>query len=184
MASISGKGKSVSWMGQHQAVLKIVNAFIAQDDELEHHAHWDDLPEHVVCACAFYERLAYFLLHVYVIPGGVRNQGEPLSGDTPKNYLGIAINQAADKFKAVGSSDDSKRFFNCQDQNSTAPEAQWLRKLRANLRREVMERADSTGAPIDKSEGVHSPPAPPAPRCLFVLRSDCSTPVACSASLP
>ena len=80
---------------------------------------WDKLPEDIVCAIPFYERLAHFLLNVYTIPTGVGNMGESLSGDTPKNYLGIAINQAADKWKAVGQ-DATKRFFSCQDEKSTS----------------------------------------------------------------
>ena len=56
---------------------------------------WDKLPEDIVCAIPFYERLAHFLLNVYTIPTGVGNMGESLSGDTPKNYLGIAINRSS-----------------------------------------------------------------------------------------
>ena len=166
MASIPGRGISASWKGQHQAVYKIVSAFIAQDDEVKQHDCWDDLPEDVACAPNFYERLAHFLLHTYVIPEGVRNHGEPLSGDTPKNYLNIALNQAADKFKAVGS-DATKRFFSCQDQNSTSAEAVWLRKLRSNMRRDVMARADRDGVEMDKSEGRL--PRPPASRLRVAL---------------
>ena len=119
MASITGKGRSASWRGQHASVLKIINAFIEQDEAVRDFGEWDKLPEDIVCAIPFYERLAHFLLNVYTIPTGVGNMGESLSGDTPKNYLGIAINQAADKWKAVGQ-DATKRFFSCQDEKSTS----------------------------------------------------------------
>ena len=45
----------------------------------------------VLCSAPVYERFAHFLLFVYRSPAGVKNAGKPLDGDTPKNYLSIAI---------------------------------------------------------------------------------------------
>jgi hypothetical protein len=116
MAALCATGNSSSWNAAKTNVLRILNLFIAQDDELD--GDWDSLPEDVLCAKQFYERLAYFLLHEYKIPGGAKNAGLPLDGDTPMTYLNVAVNQAANKFRAAGT-DATKGFFNCLDQKST-----------------------------------------------------------------
>lgn len=151
MAALCATGNSSSWNAAKTNVLRILNLFIAQDDELD--GDWDSLPEDVLCAKQFYERLAYFLLHEYKIPGGSKNAGLPLDGDTPMTYLNVAVNQAANKFRAAGT-DATKGFFNCLDQKSTSQEAIWLRGLRANMKRAIFERAALAGAEMDKSEGA------------------------------
>jgi hypothetical protein len=151
MAALCATGNSSSWNAAKTNVLRILNLFIAQDDELD--GDWDSLPEDVLCAKQFYERLAYFLLHEYKIPGGAKNAGLPLDGDTPMTYLNVAVNQAANKFRAAGT-DATKGFFNCLDQKSTSQEAIWLRGLRANMKRAIFERAALAGAEMDKSEGA------------------------------
>ena len=150
MAALSAKGKSPSWAGQQGNVKNIFNEFAEQDPELD--TDWDNLDEATLCAQPVYERFAHFLLFVYLIPAGVKNAGNPLDGDTPKNYLNIIINLAASKFKATGT-DTSKRFFDCLDQDSKADVAIWLRGLRSNMQREIFDRAKSTGAEMDRSEG-------------------------------
>jgi len=161
MASLSAKGSSTSWTGQQINVIRIFNIMVDNADDLD--TEWADLPEEVLCSQAIYARFAYFLLHTFKVEGGV-NKGKPLDGGTPANYLAIAINAAAAKFKAVGS-DATKRFFNCLDTNSTLEELRWLRGLKANMKREIMERMRDAGDPVGRSEGAHSlPPRPNAVR--------------------
>ena len=156
MAALSAKGKSPSWAGQQGNVKNIFNEFAEQDPELD--TDWDNLDEATLCAQPVYERFAHFLLFVYLIPAGAKNAGLPLEGDIPKNYLNIVINLAASKFKATGT-DTTKRFFDCLDSKSTSDVAVWLRGLRANMKREIFERANETGAQMDRSEGELSQPA-------------------------
>jgi len=150
MASLSAKGASKRWCSAQENVKSIFNAFAVHDDQLD--ADWDGLPETVLCDRRVYQRFAHYLLHTHRIANG-ENMGERLSGGTPANYLSIAINLAADKFKAVGS-DATKRFFNCLDTSSTSDEIKWLRGLKANMKREIMERARDAGDQFDTSEGA------------------------------
>ena len=161
MPVLAAGGQSASWSAANKNVLNIVNQFISQDDQglvcaddLHQGNHWELQSEGALCARPFYERLAYFLLYTYKSPVGTKNAGKELDGeDTAKNYLGIALNQAANKFRANGTP-DSKQFFTCLDQKSSSLDAIWLRGLRANMKREVFDRASRTGAEMDKSEGA------------------------------
>ena len=81
---------------------------------------WDELPETIVCARPFYERLSSYLVHKYVIPSGkMKNAGFPLAELSARNYLGTAINRAGNKFHAGGSV-ATKDFCFCLDTKSSS----------------------------------------------------------------
>mmetsp|Transcript_11867 Transcript_11867/g.25044 ORF Transcript_11867/g.25044 Transcript_11867/m.25044 type:complete len:409 (-) Transcript_11867:690-1916(-) len=152
MASISSKGVSATWTSAQRNTLRILDMFIMQDMMLSCRAtSWGQLTESDLCEAGFYERFVYYLLHSYTIGEGVKNAGEYLDGGSPKNHLQIALNLAADKFKAVGEP-STKLFFTCLDTNSTSQQARWLRGIKQNIKREVFERAQASGAEMDKSE--------------------------------
>ena len=153
---IGAQGASVSWTGQKKNVVRIFNLFIEQDAELStrDEKKWEALPEEALCNRDIYERFAYYMLNVY--EPDPRKGDDHLDGSSTRNYLGIAIHLAADKFKAVGT-DATKRFFDCLDTNSTSESAKWLRGVKANIERAHCERFDAAGKKLDKSES-----APPA----------------------
>ena len=106
-------------------MIRILNLFSAQDEELDG-VEWAALTEATLCAEPVYERFAAYLLHTYKIEPGSKNAGKPLDGGSVGNYLGSAINLAADRFRAVGA-DSSKLFFVFLDTKSTSGDAKWLR---------------------------------------------------------
>ena len=138
-------------MQQKGNVARIFQAFLEQDEETT--GTWDEQDEQTLCTPAIYERLAHFLVHVYKIPKGVKNAGMHLACDSVRNYLGTAINRAANKFKAGGTT-ATKEFFFCLDTKSSSDSAQWLRKLKKKVQRITFERAKEAGEQQDKSEGA------------------------------
>jgi len=156
MAALSAKGGARATINSQDRIVKLMDMFCAQDPECVAPHEWKKQSESLVCSAPFFERFAYFLLHTYVKPEGTKDAGKPLEGDTPKVYLNLAINQAANKYKLTGS-DVSKRFFLCLDLTSKSPEAIWLRGLRTNLTRNIFDRAKQNGQEMDKSEGQPRP---------------------------
>ena len=160
MAALSSTGASKATIASQDRILKLLDQFCAQDPECVPPLEWSKQSESLVCSAPFYERFAHYLLHTYVKPQGTKGAGERLDGDTPKVYLNLAINQAANQYKLAGT-DDSKRFFLCLDLSSKSPEGIWLRGLRTNLTRNIFDRAKQNGQEMDKSEGApHLPRAP------------------------
>ena len=154
-ASLSADADSDSWLYQKSNVLRILNEFVAHDEPTRSDGikEWAQLGEAVLCRCAFYERLAHWLVHTYKIPKGVRNAGLPLACDSVRNYIGTAINHAATKFKAQGTI-ETREFFFCLDSKSSSEAAQWLHKLKKKIQRVTFERAKEAGEQQDKSEGT------------------------------
>ena len=93
MAAIKGDGESESWLRQKANVARIFTEFQEQDTHLS--VSWELLSASVRCDRPIYERFAHFLVHVYVIPKGVKNAGLSLGGQSVLNYLGSLINRAA-----------------------------------------------------------------------------------------
>ena len=154
--ALSSKGASVATANSKNNILNILNQFVEQDAECS--GKWSSQSEELLCSAPFYERFSYFLLYKYVKPAGVRGAGEPLDGDTPKVYLNLAVNLAADKFKGTGT-EATKNFFRCLDKGSQCAEALWLRGQRVNMTRHVFLRAKTTGKEMDMSEGNAIPRA-------------------------
>ena len=155
-ARIGAQGASYTWTSQKKNVVRIFGLFIEQDEELSTGAStsWEELSEETLCGPDVYERFGYYMLNVY--EPDQRKGEEHLDGSTVRNYLGIAVHLACDKFKAVGS-DTTKRFFDCLDTNSTSEHAKWLRGVKANIERAHCERQDAAGKKIDKSESARAP---------------------------
>ena len=151
--ALSSKGASAATASSKNNILNILNQFIEQDAECS--GQWSSQSEEDLCSAPFYERFSYFLLYKYVKPAGVRGAGEPLDGDTPKVYLNLAVNLAADKFKGTGT-EATKKFFQCLDKGSQCAEALWLRGQRVNITRQVFLRAKMTGKEMDMSEGTNA----------------------------
>ena len=151
MAAITAEADSDSWLQQKGNVARIFDQFLAQD-ELDGNT-FDALAEEILCARPIYERLGHFLVHVYKIPTGVKNAGYPLATDSVLNYMGTAINRAANKFKASGTT-ATKEFFFCLDIKSSSDSALWLRKLKKKISRVCFERAKTTGDQMDNSEST------------------------------
>ena len=61
-----------------QNVSRILDEFLAQDTE-GLATSWKLLSAPVLCDKPFYERVSNFLMHVYVIPQGVKHAGLPLA---------------------------------------------------------------------------------------------------------
>jgi hypothetical protein len=154
--ALSSKGASIATANSKNNILNILNQFVEQDAECS--GKWSSQSEELLCSAPFYERFSYFLLYKYVKPAGVRGAGEPLDGDTPKVYLNLAVNLAADKFKGTGT-EATKNFFRCLDKGSQCAEALWLRGQRVNMTRHVFLRAKTTGKEMDMSEGNAIPRA-------------------------
>ena len=75
MAEITGDGNSNSWLQQKANVARIFDVYQVQDPEL--HVGWHLLSASVLCARPIYQRFLHFLVHVYVIPQGVKHAGHP-----------------------------------------------------------------------------------------------------------
>eukprot|EP00966_Prymnesium_polylepis_P284662 6576835-Prymnesium_polylepis.1 len=78
--AISPEGDGPSWLQQQANVARIFKAFVAQDSELT--VDWDLLGAVILCDKPVYARFAGFLVHVYVIPAGVKNAGLPLAAQS------------------------------------------------------------------------------------------------------
>jgi hypothetical protein len=174
--TIGAGGTSASWTGQKKNVVRIFNLFIEQDEELstDRAKTWEALSEAALCSPDVYERFAYYMLNVY--EPDQRKGEEHLDGSSTRNYLSIAIHLACDKFKAVGS-DDSKRFFDCLDTNSTSEHSKWLRGVKANIERAHCERQDAAGKKLDKSESA-PPSGSNSPSAAFRLELSHKKPTA------
>ena len=153
--SMSADADSDSWLYQKSNVLRILNDFVAHDEPTRSDGItvWAQLGEAMLCRCAFYERLAHWLVHTYKIPKGVKNAGMPLACDSVRNYMGTAINHAATKFKAGGDI-QTREFFFCLDTKSSSEAALWLHKLKKKIQRVTFERAKEAGEQQDNSEGT------------------------------
>jgi hypothetical protein len=151
--ALSSKGQSASWSAQQKNVVRIFDLFAEQDDELStlDTSTWHALPEQTLSEQGIYDRMAFYMLHLYE-PDSKKGD-ERLDGSTVRNYLACLIHLAADKFKAVGT-DATKRFFDCLDTNSTSQHAKWLRGLKTNIEREHFARFNAGGKKLDKSESV------------------------------
>ena len=152
MEEITADGDSESWALQKSNVARISEQFHAQEEECNGHS-FDTLPEAIVCAQKYYERLATFLVRVYKIPVGKKNAGFPLATDTVLNYLGTAINRAINKWRGIGTL-ATKEFAFCLDIKSSAESAVWLRKLKKRITRICFERAKENGEQMDNSESA------------------------------
>ena len=99
MARLEAGGMPESTTSAHSGALHLFNLFRLQDELLEHRS-WDKLEEADLISKPMWERLAYFLLHVYLIPPGRVNAGQPLKG--PENNFRTLLNMASDRLKGVG----------------------------------------------------------------------------------
>jgi hypothetical protein len=156
MATITAEADSDSWIQQKSNVARIFDLFLAQDEVGGN--TFDALAEEVLCDRPIYERLGGFLVHVYKIPPGVKNAGFPLATDSVLNYMGTAINRAANNFKASGTT-ATKEFFFCLDIKSSSDSALWLRKFKKKLSRVCFERAKAAGEQMDNSESTRRLPS-------------------------
>ena len=129
---------------------------------------WEDLTERVVCCMSFYEKLAHFLIHSYVIESG-EHKGQALASDPAVNYLRIALNLAADLYRITGAQ-ASGDFLVCLSGGSS-PQAKWLQGLQDNMQKLAFERAKLSGAKWDNSAG--KPRATAAPLSRAAARCDC-----------
>lgn len=161
MAAIKGDGESESWLRQKANVARIFTEFQEQDTHLS--VSWELLSASVLCDRPIYERFAHFLVHVYVIPKGVKNAGLSLGGQSVLNYLGSLINRAATRFLPAGTP-DIKEFFFCLESKSGSASTKWLQKLKQKIIKLTFERAVKLGEQIDNSEGE-----PTRARCSPVL---------------
>jgi hypothetical protein len=183
MASkITGQGETAEWLGQKARVKGYFNTFAATDDSGFGGTLFDAVAEATLCSKDTWERFAYYLMHVHSY--GTDGKGNPLriDGSTASNYLGIAINLAADKYKANGGA-DAKQFFNCLDKTSSSPEALWLRRLKTNIERQHIKRAQSAGKPLDKSASKSSLFLECHPSCAQCVTAFCLLGSRCSADL-
>ena len=153
MAAITPDGESASWLQQKQNVARILDAFLAQDTE-GLASSWVLLSSSVLCARPVYERIAHFLVHVYVIPVGVKNTGLPLACQSVLNYLGSALNLAAKKFLVGGAQPWIQEFFFCLEPKSGSDSAKWLQKLKKKIVKITFERAVKLGEQLDNSESA------------------------------
>ena len=108
----------------------------------------------MLCARPVYERIAHFLVHVYVIPAGVKNAGLPLACQSVLNYLGSALNMAAKKFLVGGAQPWIQEFFFCLEPKSGSDSAKWLQKLKKKIVKITFERAVKLGEQLDNSESA------------------------------
>ena len=151
MAAIKAVGNSAEWNTQKSNMVRIVNIFIAQDEEaLAAGKDWSALGEQMLCSQLFYQRLAHYLLNVYVFHGPKAEPGgSHLEGRVASNYLRTIINMAAERFKANGQA-ETKLFFNCLD-TSSSDEAKWLKRVQTNMQRDWFEASRKAGKVLDKS---------------------------------
>ena len=94
MAALTPDGESTSWLQQKQNVARIFDEFLRQDS-FGLATDWGLLSASVLCDKPVYERFSHYLVHVYLIPAGVKNAGLPLACQSVLNYLGSALNRAA-----------------------------------------------------------------------------------------
>ena len=160
MASLSSKGSSDSWEKGKLNVARIVDKFV-KDDPLCAGRAWASLPEEMVCGEQFYERLAYFLVNVYIIESA-KNDGQPLACDTVLNYMTQSIQQASARFKA-GGTPATQLFLLCTDYRSASDPSKWWRGLKTKIQRLTFTRQRAAGAPVDNSESALPPPPCPTP---------------------
>ena len=146
MARLEAGGMPESTTSTHSGALHLFNLFRLQDELLEHRS-WDKLEEADLISKPMWERLAYFLLHVYLIPPGRVNAGQPLKG--PENNFRTLLNMANDRLKGVGG-DTVKQFFTCLDKCNTDA-AKWLRGLKNNMEKIGFDRDVKDGKKIDNS---------------------------------
>eukprot|EP00966_Prymnesium_polylepis_P261395 6037738-Prymnesium_polylepis.1 len=79
-AAITPEGEGASWLQQQANVGRIFTLFVAQDSVLT--VDWDLLGAAILCDRPVYERFSGFLVHVYLIPAGVKNAGLPLAAQS------------------------------------------------------------------------------------------------------
>lgn len=140
---------------------------------------WLKLNAEELCKFEVFDSVGTFIMDEYISTTG-RNNGFHLALGTILGYLGLLLNQASDRFKAVGS-DSIKMFFTCLDSKANTEAAIWLRKLRNKIVRRCFARAREVGEEMDLS-------APPLYRDdmndisrAFVLEG--SADVGCSLSI-
>ena len=150
MASVVAGGSSASWTQNRANVLAIVTKWLQTVNEKGDAAdpylgirRWEDLPSALWCCRLFAERFSHYLIHVYVIPKGCINPGQPLAEDNVINYLRRAIIAGKDKFQ-VGANVEAQRFLQCLDGGSGA-DAVWLASLQEQCRKIVFNRAKDEG---------------------------------------
>ena len=172
MPAITGDGESTSWLQQKQNVARILGEFLAQDTE-GLATDWALLSSSVLCDRPFYERALHFLVHVYLIPKGVKNAGLPLACQSVLNYIGSMLNAAGQRFLVGSAAPWIKEFFFCLEPRSGSASAKWLQKLKQKVVKITFERAVKLGEQLDNSasESGLARPHPLSPR--RALMSDC-----------
>ena len=181
-AAITPEGDGASWLQQQANVGRIFQLFVAQDSEPAIVGmHWDQLGAEILCDRPVYERFSGFLVHVYLIPAGVKNAGLPLAAQSVLNYLGSLLNKAAKRFCKAGVPPEIKEFFFCLDPKSGSDSAKWLRKVKEKIVKLCFERAVKLGEVMDNSESElkDSSASPP-----FERRSAAHLLTACCPWLP
>ena len=173
MAALRPDGESTSWLQQKQNVARIFDEFLRQDS-FGLATDWGLLSASVLCDKPVYERFSHYLVHVYLIPAGVKNAGLPLACQSVLNYLGSALNRAASKFLAGSAPPWIQEFFFCLESRSNSDAARWLQKMKKKIVKVTFERAVKQGEQLDNSESEPLPARPtpcvsltaPVPVCL------------------
>jgi hypothetical protein len=110
---------------------------------------WLKLNAEELCKFEVFDSVGTFIMDEYISTTG-KNNGFHLALGTILGYLGLLLNQASDRFKAVGS-DSIKMFFTCLDSKANTEAAIWLRKLRNKIVRRCFARAREVGEEMDLS---------------------------------
>jgi len=147
-----GLAHSDSWLGAQKNVVRIFDTKFRTSTPAREAAFptaWLALSEAEAVRPKMYEDFVTYLKIDYLIESG-RSKGDRLAVHSVMNYLGCLIQVAANRFKVTGGS-EAKLFFTCQDPSSSTEAAQWLRKLKTSVQRDLFERAFTTGETMDKS---------------------------------
>ena len=89
----------------------------------------------------------------------MKNAGLPLACQSVLNYLGSALNLAANKFLVGRATPWIQEFFFCLEPKSGSDAAKWLQKLKKKIVKITFERAVKLGEQLDNSESEPLRPA-------------------------
>lgn len=151
---ISADGKrSENWEAAKRRVEKIIDEKFRVSSAERMAAYpvaFSKLPEATLTTTTFWEQLGTFFVHEYLIPRGQKNQGEGLSCGVVCNYLSIALNLAANRFKYTGSA-QAKLFFTCLDNSACTDSGKWWRCFKKEVQKVIFQRAVKDGDEMDQS---------------------------------
>ena len=132
---IGARGTADATMARKESALATWKSFRgAQEPGSQYDVPFDELPGSTLSSFAFYETLAFWIVHEYRITKPGKHEGKPLGADSAIQYWATFINVAQDKFgNKPETSEAAKHFFQCLNHSVDSAPHQWLMRVKRNM---------------------------------------------------